>query len=768
MNTRIAPRRMAVERALRYLSWTVLTVGLSAMQIATMMSHASSGIPLLNLCLGVFFPVLLLRLLVAASIQRARRAALVALVIGTALWSLGSMVLNGVENADVTTFPGPGEWLFLAGYGAIAIYLLFDTPRRLSRTLSSWLESIVICCGTACLAGTVLLTPAAASLGKGGLAGLLALLYPLIDITLGVVVVAQLILHARGGLRESAGLISGLTLFAVADSEFITNLPKGVYHFDMIAVCCWGIGFALIVGNACRPRRVSGHAWTPRGGAALMLGAGISAVMVLAFQPAGTVRAYLTVPAIATLLAAGWRLTLALRAASRATEAFRLSQTDDLTLLPNRRFVMNLLDDRLPTEEPLSLMIMDLDGFKDINDTLGHLAGDSVLKEVATRVSDSLPRDIAIARLGGDEFAAVVRSTDDLYLMEVANTILGAVKESLVIDGVRLAADASIGITKRMEGDTRGSELLRRADVAMYQAKRTRSGSLLYDAQIDEFSREKLELSEELRKAITDDQLIVWYQPKIDAATTELCGIEALVRWRHPKHGLVSPGLFLPAARQAGLMQMLSDEVGRLTVEDMRIWERHGFTPQVSINCAPPELMAGIFIPGLAERLVQAQIPASRMVIEVTEESFLAEPERARLLMQDLSDQGFEIAIDDYGTGFSSLSYLRDLPVHELKLDRSLITGLSNDVRTKMIVSSTLQLAHALGLRVVAEGVEDGETSADLIAMGFDILQGYYLGRPMPPDDLVTWAAARTPFGSAITSGSDDSRQSPPQQHQLP
>jgi EAL domain-containing protein (putative c-di-GMP-specific phosphodiesterase class I) len=249
---------------------------------------------------------------------------------------------------------------------------------------------------------------------------------------------------------------------------------------------------------------------------------------------------------------------------------------------------------------------------------------------------------------------------------------------------------------------------------------------------------------------------VLWYQPQIDASTQTVCGLEALVRWQHPEYGLMPPVAFLPAARRAGLMQSMSEEIGRIAVADLARWQETGLTPRVAINCAPPELMSGIFLPRLYDMLKQAHVPASQIVIEVTEDSFLAEPERARSLLLDIRRQGFQVSIDDYGTGFSSLSYLRDLPVQELKMDRSFVATMRSDPRSRMIVASTFQMAAALGLRTVAEGVEDAATAADLVAMGVDVLQGYHLAQPMPPDQVEAWMRSRVLLGQPYLNAVDN------------
>ncbi len=744
-------------RALAVVSWICLGVGL--VEYATAPAHVTDAVRQeLAVPLAIFFLTLIARLILAAQQQPRRRRSLWLLVAALSLWACGSSVLDGVREPDLASFPAPGEWLFLAAYAGIAGYLIVDRGWHISRAAGTWLETIVVCGGSACLAGSLLLTPAATAFGHTGLPLFLGLLYPLIDIILGLLVIAQAVLRTSGKAADYAGLLLGFALFAVADVQFLVHISARSYDYDTLSIACWGLGLAGIVSSACRPRTISDRGPSGRGMGMVVVFAGVAPAIVLAFQPDGTVRNYLTVPALATLFAGAARLALALRAANRAAEAFALSRSDDLTALPNRRAVLGLLDQTLATTDPLALMILDLDGFKDVNDTLGHGAGDTVLREMATRMREVLDPKIMVARLGGDEFAIVAGDSDEISLMETAQTILRAIRTPVEVEGVLFATDASIGITIRGDTDAASSELLRRADVAMYHAKRDRIGVILYNPDTDDFSREKLQVGEQFRRAIVEHQLVLWYQPQIDASTQQVCGLEALIRWNHPERGVLSPVEFLPAARRAGLMQMMSEEISRIAVNDLIRWRANGVSPRVAINCAPPELMSGIFLADLYDRLKAARIPPSSVVIEVTEDSFIAEPERARMLLLDIRKQGFQVSIDDYGTGFSSLSYLRDLPVQELKMDRSFIATMRSDPRSRMIVSSTFQMAAALGLRSVAEGIEDAATAADLVAMGVDVLQGYHLSRPLPPEQVERWIANRTAMTQAQFDIATDDR----------
>jgi diguanylate cyclase len=749
--TRTAER---AERTLGALGWVAIGVGFLLERLVGRDAE-QVGQNILVWTLTVFFIAQLLRLSFAVVLRRRHRLPLACLLVSVLLWAAGSALLNAGGEPDLTHFPAPGELLFLASYVAMAAYLVLSGGRSQRVPVDTWLHVVVICGGTVSLAGSLLLTPIGAAYTGGPLSLFLALLYPLIDLVLAVLVIGQALLRIRPNLADSASLCAGFLLFAFADSHFVTDLSSGTYHFSVISDASWGVGFALIVGVARRSHSSSARAVPRAQGSAETLFAAAVAIGVLALAPLHGIGLYLTIPAVVTLVGAGGRLVLALREARGAAEAVALSRTDDLTRLPNRRALRADLDAALEAERPLSLMLLDLDGFKDVNDTLGHSAGDDVLRLMAHRLRQALPPTVSVARLGGDEFAVIVDSTDALEVMEAAQDLLSQLRAPVRVDGIEILPSASIGIAPCTADGLKGSELLRRADVAMYQAKQQRLGVALYDPADDDFSKSKLMMAEDLRRALDDHQLELWYQPQIALPTQQLSGLEALLRWRHPSHGLVGPVEFLPAARQAGLMPAISARVVELALRDLRGFRSLGLDVRVAINCAPPELLSGSFLPDLYSRLASSDIPASRLVIEVTEDSFIADPDRARLVLHDIRDHGLQVAIDDYGTGFSSLAYLRDLAIDELKIDRSFISSMLDDRRTHMIVASTVQMAAALSMRTVAEGVEDAATALELESLGVDVLQGYHLGRPMPPNQIPGWAAAWQPHANRPAAASE-------------
>jgi diguanylate cyclase (GGDEF)-like protein len=738
---------------LGWVGWLVLATGLTASLLVPPPAPGEVSSTVVVGTLGALFATLLGRLVTAAVVWPSRRPALLSLAAGVLLWAAGSATLNTSGQPTVIEFPAPGEWLFLLAYAGLAAYFLLDLSSRNRATAGTWLEMTVLCGAAAALAGVLLVTPLAPQFGRQGVPLLVALLFPLLDIVLVIVVAAQVLLRKRPVSRVTVASLVGLGLLLTADTSLVTALSAGTYTYGLLLDLAWCGGFLSIVGAASRPpepwgetaliRRFSGYG---------VVVAAWAAVVVLVFQPDGDARPYVVIPALVTLAAAGARMVMALREAHGAAEAFRLSRTDDLTGLPNRRAVVARLEEDLAEHRASALLLLDLDGFKEINDSLGHAAGDSMLRTVATRIRFTLPGKGLVARLGGDEFAIVLDSDDEVGLLETAHHIRDMVRKPVRVDGLELTISGSIGITTRTANDRDAGDFLRRADVAMYRAKSGRLGALIYDADRDEFSRQRLRIASDLREGIPAGQLEVWYQPQIDALTARLCGAEALVRWRHPVDGLVSPGAFLPAARRAGLMSALSEAVIRTVVADARRWQRQGHTFPVAINIAPPELLSGPVLARLYHETASAGLADDSVIVEVTEDSFITEPARAREVIEDIRRHRLQVSIDDYGTGFSSLAYLRDLPVQELKIDRSFICALLEDERSRMIVATTNQMAHGLDLRTVAEGVEDRETAQELVSLGFDVLQGYHFARPMPAAEFGRWVAEWAARASAPTS----------------
>ena len=416
---------------------------------------------------------------------------------------------------------------------------------------------------------------------------------------------------------------------------------------------------------------------------------------------------------------------------------------DALTELPNR----SLLSDRIRQSvllaqrehHELALLVMDLDRFKDINDTLGHQYGDKVLQEVSTRMREALRESDTIARLGGDEFAILLPNTGLGQAKAIADKLLQIVEEPLTIGEQVLHVGGSIGITLYPQHGEDEVALLQRADVAMYVAKRGHHGSAVYDPSVDQHSLRNLALLGELRGAIERDQLLLHYQPKVNLKTGKVYGVEALVRWQHPKHGLMHPDEFVPLAEQTGLIAPLSQwalKEGLKTCNE----SCGGLELDVAVNLSVRNLQDPRF-PNKVARLIDENCgDPSRLRLEITETAIMADPGRALDVLNRLSAMGVKLSIDDFGTGYSSLAHLKQMPVDELKIDKSFVTGMLEDESDAMIVRSVIDLAHNIGISVVAEGVESEAIYDRLKEMGCDAVQGYYMSKPVSAEDLIEWA----------------------------
>jgi diguanylate cyclase (GGDEF)-like protein len=417
----------------------------------------------------------------------------------------------------------------------------------------------------------------------------------------------------------------------------------------------------------------------------------------------------------------------------QAEENRRQALHDPLTGLPNRRSLYERLDSHLATGRPLSLLVADLDGFKELNDTLGHRAGDEVLSQLGPRVRAAV-EPAELARIGGDEFAVL---TFEDPPDAVAERFRAALDEPFVVDGISLTVKASVGIARFPDHGDDAHALIQRADVAMYQAKAQQCGSLEYEPARDEHSRTRLALAGELRRAISDRELVVHYQPKADLGRGEVISVEALVRWEHPELGLLPPGEFVPMAEQTGQIRALTLFVLDAAAAQAREWDDVGLDLAVAVNLAMANLIDSKLPDDVAAVLAKYKLPPSRLILEITENVVMADPARTLAILERLRGLGVGLSLDDFGTGHSSLAYLRQLQVDELKIDRSFVTDMVRDGQNAAIVRSTIELAHAVGVRIVAEGVEDADTLFELKAMGADEVQGFYLSPAVPATEIV-------------------------------
>jgi diguanylate cyclase (GGDEF)-like protein/PAS domain S-box-containing protein len=421
---------------------------------------------------------------------------------------------------------------------------------------------------------------------------------------------------------------------------------------------------------------------------------------------------------------------------------------DGLTDLPNRTLMFDRLRQAILVgkreHHPLALLMMDLDGFKEINDTLGHHGGDDVLRNVATRLKAQLRESDTVARLGGDEFAIILTGVaDEAAAGATATRILHALQEPLLIEGETLEIRASIGIVLFPLHAEDADTLLRRGDAAMYEAKRAGAGTAFYTLEHDVDSG-SLTLTFELRRAIEDNALLLHYQPILRCGTGEVIGVEALVRWPHPRHGLMAPDRFIPLAEQSRLIRPLGRRVLEAAVQQQDRWWREGITLRMAVNLSIRNLLDPELVQCVTRVLGTYTVPPAWLTLEITESTLMADTEETLKVLAPLKAMGVRVSIDDFGTGFSSLSNLKRLPIDELKIDKTFVTEMASKKKDGLIVRSTIDLAHALGLVAVAEGVEEASAWAMLAAQGCDLAQGYYLCRPLPAAELVRWYRARS------------------------
>ena len=416
---------------------------------------------------------------------------------------------------------------------------------------------------------------------------------------------------------------------------------------------------------------------------------------------------------------------------------------DPLTGLPNRM----LFNDRLRQaivvghreREPLVLLIMDMDRFKEVNDTLGHQVGDLLLQQVALRLAATLRQSDTVARLGGDEFAVLPAGGTDLEGgSHTAKKILRALEHPFVVDGRNIDVGASIGIAQCPEHGEEADTLMRHADVAMYVAKRTKRGYAVYAPQLDEHTAAHLALIGELRHAIGHNELVLHYQPTVALKSGRTIGVEALVRWQHPTQGLIPPDEFIPAAEETELVQPLAQWVLNHGLSQLRNWNDSGLDVELAVNLSAWNLRDPDF-PELTSGLLENWgVDPNRLTLEITESGIMA-PSSIHEAITELSTLGVGLSIDDFGTGYSSLARLKRLPVNEIKVDKSFIIGMIADGMSVSIVRSVIELGHNMGLRVVAEGVENRETLDKLVTLGCDLAQGHYVCPPMPATELTRW-----------------------------
>jgi diguanylate cyclase len=632
----------------------------------------------------------------------------------------------------------------VADKGWVATYLLYYIgavllvrARMAGFQASIWLDGVVGGLGIAAIAVSLLAMP-------GGDGGGTALAYPIADALLVVVVITAIgLLSWR--VTPLWGLLGGAFVTMTAtNAVFLWQQASGSYSPGEFIDAGWPAAVALValsalVNDQARPRHVSNRPMLVAVPALFAL----ASIGLLAYDgKGGNLAAAGVVAALVCCLFALMRLALTFREVQTLADTRRLARTDDLTGLANRRDFYEQLNDRLhnraPSEE-LAVVILDLDRFKEINDSLGHAAGDALLVAVGPRIVDVLRPGDLLARLGGDEFALFLEGAGREEAFIIASRMVREIASPFVVGDMTLHVEASVGVAVWPIDGLEVDELVARADVAMFVAKSTRTAVELYEPERDRAHLDRFGVIEALRGAIGSDQLVLHYQPKLHLASRKIVGVEALVRWEDPKRGLVPPDKFIPLAEQSGLMGALTAWVLRQALIQAVAWKNHGYPLGIAVNVSASSLRESGFPDMVADLLRETGVPPHMLTLEITEDTVMSDRERCLDVLHRLRSFGIRVSVDDYGTGHSSLAYLRELPVDELKLDRSFISTMNDDERLGAIVESTIGLAHSLGLPIVAEGVETVDVQERLVGAGCDLIQGYLLTKPLPGDALSAW-----------------------------
>jgi diguanylate cyclase len=667
--------------------------------------------------------------------------------------AVGSYTVGSLGYAIADAAPGPvvrPAWFDVAfvGFHPLACAALYRMLRSRVRRLTSsmWLDAVVTGLTAAAFAAAFAF---GAYLDLAVHGAVLVAAYPVADLLLLVLIAGALVVIGRGAGAAWWWLTAGTALFVVTDTVYAYQVAHDTYVVGGPLDVGWGLAFLCYGLAACqapRPRTSD-----PLRGVRALVIPGLCAIGALVLLLRGYLEEGDPVAgglAFGAVVAALARTALTFREVRALADSRHQARTDELTGLPNRRQVFETLsvaDARMAAGGGTAVLVLDLDRFKEINDSLGHGVGDALLREVGPRLAGHLRADDLLARLGGDEFVVLASELGEDGALALARRLCTTLEQPFQLAGMSLSVEASVGIALGPRHSCHAQELLQMADLAMYAAKAGRSGPVVYDEQRHGSGRHRLEAVAQLRRAIDEGELTLHYQPKLSLATGRVDSVEALVRWQHPERGLLFPDAFIELAESAGLMAALTSRVLDTALAQRRDWSDRGRELVVSVNVSPSNLVDERFPDEVAGLLVRHGVPATSLVLEVTESLLMADRERAVRVLAGLREAGVGVSIDDYGTGYSSLAYLATLPVTELKLDRTFVRGMTGSARSAAIVTSTLQLAHALGLVFVAEGVEDPATVAALADLGCDVVQGYHLSPALPPERLERWLAARGP-----------------------
>ncbi|MFP5317737.1 MAG: putative bifunctional diguanylate cyclase/phosphodiesterase [Acidimicrobiia bacterium] len=678
----------------------------------------------------------------ATTVRDRQRRGWIAMAVALTMFAAGNLVwTTWIQFLDPTPYPSLQDVLFIPfypiAYAGIVLLARDRLPRRQAQAV--WLDSIIAALGAAAIQAALVMAPITAH-NEGDYGDIITnFAYPMGALVLTALLVVVFAVEGWRPDRQWWTLGAGLVFFAVADSVYSVKALDGTYVTGTVLDSLWMIGTLLMAAAAWQaPRRrpESPRRTQPVVVPGAFLVSSLAIIVYATFEPVSPIAVII---ATGTLLVAIIRMGFAFRQLQSLAESRREARTDELTGLPNRRHFYELLRASLASADrhDVAVLMIDLDRFKEINDSLGHHVGDEVLRQLGPRLAKVVDGSGTVARLGGDEFGLLVSPLQDpAQAQHVAERVRDDLRRSFTLDTISLHVDASIGIAIAPDHGNAADTLLQRADIAMYQAKRSHRPWQVYSSFRDRHTRERLELMEDVRDAIARGELVLHYQPKLNVASRAVTGVEALVRWQHPERGLLTPDRFLDLFEQSGLIGPMALNVLDLAMAQQSDWARDGIHLTMAVNLSASNLSDEQLPEKIFEVFDRWDADPGKVVLEITEDSLMVDAEQSLEILERLHAQGVELSVDDYGTGFSSLAYLRDLPVNELKLDRAFLAAADSDQRAVAIIRSTVDLAHSLDMRIVAEGVETDANLALVAELGCDAAQGYLLGRPAPAASL--------------------------------
>ena len=697
---------------------------------------------------------------------------LLSYVIGQAIWTVNENVLH-----VAVLFPSWADAGYLASYpfALLAILLLPRQSRSPSSRTRIVFDVVIAMIGVVTFSWYFVLGPSIMYGADSMLGRLVGTLYPLSTLLLIFCLILLTVRNNQRAMRPVTHLLF-LAFAVITITNTIYNFQQlhDLYMTGSLLDLGWPLGY-LLLGLAARvfyllpqPQAAAQtednertaeqntpwqilipYAWVPTLGILLFFiwRSGDHSTLVMGVVAGAVVLLSLVLVRQVVAVRELHALYINNDALATANMQLEIQATHDaLTGLPNRSFLQKRLEQEAQiaheSNVPAALLLLDLDRFKEVNDTLGHPVGDLLLQKIGHRLQNHLRPTDLIARLGGDEFAIVLPATDTDGAIHTARTLIGALDKPILVKGHAFSIGGSIGIALTPEHGFDVTTLLRCADVAMYVAKRSQSGHAEYSPKIDQHSPYKLALMSELRQAIADDRLLIYYQPKVSFSLGRMVGVEALVRWPHSVLGLIQAEDFIPLAERTGLIGPLTRWVLERATRQCRDWEQDGLLMHVAVNLSTHTLYDPNLLSTVTDLLQAYEVAPSQLTLEITESMLMEEPERAQVVLADLRTLGVSIAIDDFGTGYSSLAYLKRLPIDEVKIDKAFVHGLGIDADPAdvAIVQAVVAMARPLQCEVVAEGVESEEAWTFLQELGCDLAQGYYCSRPLPAAELEQWA----------------------------